>query len=167
MNYEVFLIGRKLPNSLTLERNYKTHRMKLFFKKKFFFYAEYNLRLFFKLIFTRKDILLSNDLDTLLPNFLISKIFNKKLVYDSHELYTEVGELIDRPKIQKVWLSIESYIFPKLKNIYTVTESIASFYKQKYNLEVSVIRNIAPKLINQTIDIALSNTVKKNKKMLT
>ncbi|HBK71306.1 MAG TPA: glycosyltransferase [Flavobacteriaceae bacterium] len=166
MNYDVTLIGRKLPSSLPLKRNYKTIRMKLVFKKKFLFYVEYSIRLFFKLLFLKKDVLLSNDLDTLLPNYLISKLFSKQLVYDSHELFTEIPELIDRPRIQKVWLSIEKYIFPKLKNVYTVNDTIASFYKNKYKVDVKVIRNIAPKLTDKTIDLAFADKVKGNQKML-
>jgi glycosyltransferase involved in cell wall biosynthesis len=142
MGYEVILIGRKLPNSLPINRNYKTIRMRLFFNKKFLFYAEYNLRLFFKLFFIKKDILLSNDLDTLLPNFLISRFFNKTLVYDSHELFTEIPELIDRPRTQKIWLAIEKLILPKIKNCYTVSDSIASYYKNNYSSEFNVIRNL-------------------------
>lgn len=166
MDYEIVLIGRELPESLPLNRNYKTIRMKLLFKKKFLFYAEYNIRLFFKLLFIKKDILLSNDLDTLLSNYLISKIFNKKLVYDSHELFTEVPELISRPKIQKIWLAIENHIFPKLQNVYTVNDEIAKFYGDKYQIPVKVIRNIAPKLKNKKIDLSLSEKIKGKDKML-
>lgn len=166
LGYEIVLIGRKLPGSLPINRNYRTIRMNLIFKKKVWFYAEYNIRLFFMLLFLKKDILLSNDLDTLLPNFLISKLLGKKLVYDSHELYTEVGELISRPRIQKVWLSIEQFIFPKLKNVYTVNQSIAHIYHKKYNVEVKIIRNLAPKLQNKTVDHAFAKKIKGNKKML-
>ncbi len=166
MGFDVTLIGRKLSNKLPLNRDYKTTRMRLFFRKKFLFYAEYNLRLFLKLLFTKKDILVANDLDTLLPNFLISKLFHKKLVYDSHELFTEIAELTDRPRIRKVWLGIETYIFPKLKNVYTVNDSIASIYKNKYKVDVRVVRNIAPKLIHKEVDILLSKKVKGNQKML-
>lgn len=166
MDYEVVLIGRKLPNSLPINRNYRTIRMNLFFKKKVWFYAEYNLRLFLKLLFLKKDVLLANDLDTLLPNFLISKLFNKKLVYDSHELFTEVGELIHRPRIQKVWLSIEKFIFPKLQNVYTVNNTVAHFYQNKYGVKVNVIRNIAPRLQNKRIDKTFLEKTKGNNKML-
>ena len=142
MGFEILLVGRKLENSIPLERSYKTHRIDLFFNKGFLFYAEYNIRLFFYLFFKKKDILLSNDLDTLFPNYLISKIQNKKIVYDSHELFTEVPELINRPKIQKIWLKLEKWIVPKLKNTYTVCQSIADYYNKKYKTKFKVIRNL-------------------------
>lgn len=166
MNFDILLIGRELRQSKDISRKYKTVRMNLLFNKGFLFYAEYNFRLFFKLIFIKKDILLSNDLDTLLPNFLISKLFKKNLVYDSHELFTEIPELLDRPKVKKVWLSIEKYIFPKLKDVYTVNKSIASIYKSKYKVDVKTIRNIAPELHNKSKDFELLKRVKGNKKML-
>lgn len=166
MGFDILLIGRKLPESLPLERPYAIHRMRLIFRKKFWFYAELNLRLFFKLLFVKKDILLANDLDTLLPNYLIAKLFHKKLVYDSHELFTEVPELIHRPKIQKVWLTIEKFIFPRLKNVITVNHVIAHIYQEKYKVKVNVIRNIAPKLKLQSIDKQWIETIKGNRKML-
>lgn len=164
--YDILLIGRKLPHSLPLRRAYATHRMPLFFKKGFLFYAEYNLRLFLKLLFVKKDILLANDLDTLLPNYLISKIFRKKLVYDSHELFTEVPELTKRPKVQKVWLRIESAIFPHLKNVITVNRVIASVFEKKYGVPVHVIRNISPKLSDFQPDTKLAERIKGKRKML-
>jgi glycosyltransferase involved in cell wall biosynthesis len=142
MGYNILLVGRKLENSLPLKRNYKTHRIDLFFNKGFLFYAEYNFRLFFYLLFKKKSIVLANDLDTLLANFLVSKLQKVKLVYDSHELFTEVPELINRPKTQKIWLKIEQWILPKLKNTYTVCLSIANYYNKKYSTNFKVVHNI-------------------------
>ena len=166
LNYEILLIGRKLKNSENLKRTYNTYRIKLIFNKGFLFYAEYNLRIFFKLLFLKKDILLSNDLDTLLPNYLISKLFKKKLVYDSHELFTEVPELINRPFVKNFWLAIEKRILPNIKNCYTVNTEIAQIYSSTYNIPVKVIRNIAPKY--KTIDdlTDFSRKIKGTKKML-
>lgn len=140
--------------------------MKLLFNKGPLFYVEYNIRLFLQLLFLKKDILLSNDLDTLLPNFLINKIFSKKLVYDSHELFAEVPELKSRPKVKKVWLTLERSIFPKLKNVYTVNNSIANYYSKKYDVPVHVVRNISVKHRNKVIDRELSIKIKGDKKML-
>lgn len=146
-SYDVLLVGRKQKKSKPLEkREYATHRMKLLFEKGAFFYAEYNIRLFFFLLFRKSDLLLSNDLDTLLANFLAKKCKrNTELVYDSHEYFTEVPELIDRPRVQKIWLKIEEWIFPKLKKVYTVNDSIASIYRKKYKQEIRVVRNISKK----------------------
>lgn len=149
LDFDILLIGRQFKGSPPIDRAYKTYRMRLLFKKGILFYAEYNMRLFIKLLFTKKDILLSNDLDTLLPNYLISRLQKKKLVYDSHELFTEVPELIHRPKTQRVWIGIERRILPKLKNCYTVCQSIANYYNKKYGTSFKVIRNLPEKNYNK------------------
>lgn len=166
LNYEIILIGRLLPNSKSIARKYNTYRFKLLFHNGFLFYAEYNIRLFFKLLFTKSTILLANDLDTLPANFLVSKLLKKTLVYDSHELFTEVPELIHRPFIQNFWIKIEAFILPKLKNCYTVNTIIANIYTSKYNVPFSVIRNIAPKYNKQHLDSDFLKRIKGNKKML-
>lgn len=140
--YDVFLIGRKLSNSKPLNRSYRTKRISLLFNKGVLFYAEFNLRLFFVLLFYKKDVLLANDLDTLLPNYLISKLQIKKLVYDSHELFSEIPELVNKPFTKKVWRSLERRVLPKLKNTYTVSNSIADYYDKKYQTKFKVIRNL-------------------------
>ncbi|WP_196890685.1 glycosyltransferase [Aureivirga marina] len=164
-DYDVLLIGRKLPNSLPINRSYKTHRMRLFFQKGKLFYLEYNIRLFWKLLFTKKDILLSNDLDTILGNYLVSKISNTTLVYDSHELFTEVPELIHRPKSKAIWESLEKAILPKIKHSYTVCNSIADFYNKKYNSNFKVIRNV-PLLNPKTEEYTNDELDLNNKKVI-
>ena len=54
--YSVLLVGRKRKHSKELPlRSYKTKRMRLFFDKGALFYAEYNLRLFFLLLFKKRE----------------------------------------------------------------------------------------------------------------
>lgn len=146
IGYDVLLVGRLKKNSESLpERSYQTKRIKLLVEKGAFFYAFFNLRLFFFLLFRKTDLLVSNDLDTLLANFIAKKFKSKtQLVYDSHEYFTEVPELTGRPKTQRIWLKIEEYIFPKLASVYTVNNSIAKLYSEKYNKKVHVVRNISP-----------------------
>lgn len=146
--YDVLLIGRKLPDSLPLSRPYKTFRFSLIFKKKIFFYAEYNLRLFFLLLFNRCDILVANDLDTLIANYFASKIKRCLLLYDSHEYFTELPELVGRRRVKRIWEKIEQKIFPKLPLAVTVCESIAEIYHRKYNVPVYSIRNVPLKKEN-------------------
>ena len=139
--YDIFLIGRKLSRSTSLVRPYPVKRMKLLFKKGPLFYAEFNIRLFFLLLFKKADIFLANDLDTLLANFIVSELRGKKLVYDSHEYFTEVPELEGRAA-KKVWSKIEKFVFPKLRNVYTVGEKLANIYSAKYKVDVKFIRNL-------------------------
>jgi len=141
-NYDVLLVGRKLKHSLPVNRDYKTKRFKLLFNKGAMFYACYNIRLFFFLLFAKADIFLSNDLDTLPANFYTSKIRKKKLVYDSHEYFTEVPELVNRPRVKRFWEKIEKRILPKIKHSYAVCNSIAGVYKEKYGVDMKVVRNI-------------------------
>ena len=146
LNHEVLLVGRVQKTSLPIDRKYQTKRFNLWFNKGFLFYANYNARLFWFLLFSKSTLLWSNDLDTLPANYLASKLKGIKLVYDSHEYFTEVPELVNRPKIQKIWLSIEQWIFPKLKNVVTVSPQIANEYKAKYGINITVIRNLPIKL---------------------
>ena len=96
---QVTLVGRKLPNSLPVKREYRTHRMRLLFKKGALFYVFFNIRLYLYLLFHRCDVLVANDLDTLLANAEAKRWKRIPLVYDSHEYFTEVPELTGRPKV--------------------------------------------------------------------
>ena len=130
LGYDVLLIGRRLPGSLPLERSYATRRMRLLLNKGALFYAEYNLRLWLRLLFTRAALIVANDLDTL-PACRMAQ-GSRQLVYDTHEFYTEVPELVDRPFVRRIWLWIERRIFPGLRMVITVNQSIASAYEQRY-----------------------------------
>ena len=153
LGYEVTLIGRKLPASPDIPEDwtFKTRRMKLLFKSGILFYMFFNLRLFLRLLFTKTDLLFANDLDTLGPNYLLSKLKRVPLVYDSHELFCEVPELMHTPFKKKVWETLEQFILPKLKHCITVNQSIADFYEKKYGCKMAVVRNIPPDISIQTI----------------
>lgn len=141
-NINIRLIGRKFNNSPRLNRPYQTKRLKLFFNKKVWFYAEYNIRLFFFLLGKQFDFLVANDLDTLPANYLISRLRNKPLVYDSHEYFTELPELEGRKKVRSVWKFLEKKMLPQLKHAYTVNDSLAAIYNNMYGIHMEVIRNV-------------------------
>lgn len=142
-NCNVILIGRKVNYSIPLEkRHYRTIRIYCYFSKGILQYAEFNLKLFFFLFFLKADIFLSNDLDTLTPNFIHAKLRCKKLVYDSHEYFTGVPELQTKPLKLKFWKWLEKTMLPKLKYAYTVNKSIANLYKAETGVNMKVVRNL-------------------------
>ncbi len=159
-------VGRMLPESLPLQRPYVTKRFKLCFRKGPQFYAEYNIRLFFYLLFAKVDLIFANDLDTLPAAFLAAKIRKKKIIYDTHEYFTETPELVHRPKVQAVWQKIENFIFPKLQVIITVNDSIAELYKKKYNKNLQVVRNIPPTYIPSRLKTRKELDLPENKHIL-
>ncbi len=140
--FDVLLVGRRLKNSLPVKRLYQTKRFRLIFTKSALFYAEFNIRLLFFLLFTKSDIFLSNDLDTLLAVYVAAKLKKKPVVFDSHEIFPEVPELVARPKIKRFWEKLEAFLLPKIRYLYTVCQSIADFYEKKYGTKFKVVRNV-------------------------
>ena len=140
---DVWLIGRSKKDSIQLTtKNYKQHRLSCFFESGKLFYAEFNIRLFFYLLFQSFDKLCSIDLDTVLPGLAVCKMKGKKHFYDAHEMFPFVPEVIHRPKVQKFWMWVEKLTFKYSNSMYTVGGAIADWFKNKYNKPVSVVRNM-------------------------
>jgi len=166
MDFEIQLLGRKLSDSQEIpDRGYSIRRFSLWFTEGPLFYANLNIRLFFYLLFNKADVLLANDLDTLPANYLISKLKSIPLVYDTHELYTEVPELKGR-FAKKIWEKIEKSIFPKLKDIFTVNKSIADIYSKKYNVKINIIKNLPNKQTSRHYQSKTELGLHKNQKYI-
>jgi glycosyltransferase involved in cell wall biosynthesis len=117
--------------------------MKMIFKSGPMFYFFFNARLFLRLLFRKADLLYANDLDTLLPNYLVSRMKSIPLIYDSHELFCEVPELQNTPFKKQIWEMLEGWIVPRLKHCITVNSSIAAIFEKKYSVKFNVVRNIS------------------------
>jgi glycosyltransferase involved in cell wall biosynthesis len=148
IGYEVLLIGRKSKNTFLLkELDYKVIRFANPFKRGLLMYLVFNTQLFFYLLFKNADVLWANDLDTLLPNFIVSRLKNIKLVYDSHEYFTLS---VYKKTSRKIWEMLENFLFPRLKNIITVNNSIKKVYEEKYKVPITVIWNVPYRIIHNT-----------------
>jgi glycosyltransferase involved in cell wall biosynthesis len=140
---EVLVVGRKLPGSPEISgRPYRIHRMRLLFRRGPLFYACFNFRLLIFLLFRKEDLLVSNDLDTLPASFLASRFKTWPLIYDSHEYFTELPELVGRSFIQGIWRWIEKRILPRIDFASTVSLSVALAYQQHYGVKMEIIRNL-------------------------
>lgn len=141
--FDVTLVGRELKGSLPLDsRSFKQIRLRCFFNKGFLFYAEYNIALFFFLLFRKMDAICAIDLDTILPCLFVSKLKNIERIYDAHEFFTEMKEVRTRPAVKKFWQSIEEYAIPQFKFGYTVSESLAREFNWMYKRNFITIRNL-------------------------
>ena len=142
--YSIILVGRKVKLSLPLTMEpFKQKRISCVFEKGKLFYIEYNIRLFFFLLFTPMDCICAIDLDTILPCYFISIIKKIKRVYDAHELFCEMKEIVTRPFIYRIWKKIERFSVPKFTTGYTVNQPIAAEFTKMYGVHYEVIRNIA------------------------
>ncbi len=148
LGFDVTLIGVRRKKHISVNHiKVRTFRFHIWFQKGFLFYAEYNIRLFFYLLFKKTQLLISNDLDTLLPNYLVSLLRQKALVYDAHEYFLGSTEIAERPIVRNFWKIIEKGIFPRLQNIITVNHSIADLYEKAYGIRPNVVRNLPNRFI--------------------
>lgn len=141
--FEVLLVGRELPASKPIAvQPFRQKRLKLFFNRGKLFYLEINIRLMLFLLSNRFDIVHAADLDTLLPGFIAAKLRGKPCVYDAHEYFSEVPEVVKRPVVQKAWELLGRMIVPRLKYAITVCRSLAEIFQEKYGIPFTVIRNV-------------------------
>ena len=142
VGYDVLLVGRKKKNSPPVkEQSFKQKRLFCIAQKGKWFYIEYNIRLFFYLLFVKADCFTAIDLDTILPNLWASKIRKKNRVYDAHELFCEMEEIISRPTIYKLWKRIEQYAVPQYAEGYTIGDCYKEQFQKLYNVDYEIVRN--------------------------
>ena len=141
--YTVTLIGRSTRDSPPLANHpYRQMRLATWFRRGKAFYAEYNARLFLFLLFRKMDGLCAIDLDTILPCYVVSRLRNIPRLYDAHELFCEMQEVVSRPRIYRIWKAIERRCVPRFPHGYTVNELIASEFHRLYGVDYAVIRNM-------------------------
>jgi glycosyltransferase involved in cell wall biosynthesis len=141
--YDVCLVGRRLPASQPLvEQMFRQHRLVVPVNKGKFFYLLYNIRLWWFLMRTPFDALNVVDLDTLPAGRIAAFLKKKPLLYDAHEYFTEVPELVGRPIVRQVWLLAERFLLPGIRYAYTVSGSIADRYREQYGVAFEVVRNL-------------------------
>ena len=159
--FAIELIGNNWGGLPDLKRDYPVSRIILKSKILRYAYVEFQWKLYKELLkkADQHTILLSNDLDTLLPNYMVSKKLNLPLVYDSHEIFTEMPSVNGR-FTQNIWRSLESFIAPKLKFMMTASESYADWFHKTYGIERPVVVQNFPLKSGNPQDYSIVNSPK-------
>jgi glycosyltransferase involved in cell wall biosynthesis len=140
--YDVTLVGLKRKTSMLLTpRPYKQVRLPVIVEQSKLMYAHYWLNLFFFLLFRKADALCAIDLDTILPVYYVSVLRGKKRVYDAHEIFTDLKEVISRPAVHKMWTWIGNHTVPHFTTGYTIGECYAEEFKKRYGVDYGVVRS--------------------------
>jgi glycosyltransferase involved in cell wall biosynthesis len=141
--FSVTLVGREDRGSLPLVgRSYGQHRLKMWFRRGKLFYVEYHFRLFYYLLIRKMDAVCAIDLDSILPCYFISRLKRIPRIYDAHELFCEMQEVMSRPFIHRLWKTVERFAVPRFRIGYTVNAQIAGELRRLYGVEYAVIRNL-------------------------
>lgn len=151
--YEIELIGNDWNGAEDMSRPYPFSRIRLISKSLKTAYFEFNWKLYrqLKKKADKNTILHANDLDALLPNYFIAKKLNIPLVFDSHEIFSEMPAVQGKMS-QKLWRYLEKSVIPDIKLMMTASASYAAWFKNKYGVNAAVVQN-APKKINNILDI--------------
>ncbi len=142
--FNVTLVGYEKKNSKPLdEKPYRQVRLKIKATKGKAFYLGFHLALKRFLLAQKKlDIIYAVDLDTLSACAKISKRLDKKLVYDAHEYFTELPEVIGRPIVKSIWGAVAKRYIPKTDLCITVSESLGKVLDKTYQKTFHIIRNV-------------------------
>lgn len=145
MGCKVTVLGRWRDNSIPFSiSGIEVFRIRVPFRKGPAMYLSFNFMLLLHLLVRRFDLCISNDLDTLVPCFAVSRLFSKKLVYDAHEYFTGQHGLVEKSIRHRIWKIAEKKTVPRAKHMITVSSSIAELYRSEYGITPLVIRNVAP-----------------------
>lgn len=141
--YRVKMVGRKLPNSPSASGlGFPVKRLRCFFNTGKLFYLEYNLRLLCWLLFQNVDCLWAVDCDTAWPVRIASALRKKPWVFDAHELFSRVPEVLDRNRVQRIWELTEKMAFTHADLCITVGPALAKWFEAVYGRKVEVVRNM-------------------------
>lgn len=156
--YAIELIGNSWGGIPEVSRSYPFSRIVLLSKSLKLAYPEFNIKLYYELLkrADKNTILLANDLDSLLPNYIVAKKLGLPLVFDSHEIFSEMPSLKGR-FTQKIWKFLERKLIPNVQYMMTASESYANWFRKNYNIERPIIVQNFPKKIENISEKNVEN----------
>lgn len=138
----VFCLSGKGLSSFELRENIAIDRFGFGANRLFMYLTSYFLMLY-KSIFTKIDVVHAHDLTALPIAYAITKLKGAKLVYDSHELWSESHHKDHPAFIIKCFEAFERFLGRRCDAVIGVSDGISSYLKTYLNVKkVVTIRNI-------------------------
>ncbi len=109
------------------------------------------------IIESKAGVIHANDLDTLLPAFLASKVLKCRLVFDAHEVFSENQNIASSKLKHAYWSLIERILIKKVDLLVCVSNSALNYYKEKYGVNKAIV------VTNSAQKSDLSTLLPKNK----
>lgn len=140
--YSIELIGNTWGGNEKLSRPYPVSKIQLISKSLKTAYFEFNWKLYreLKKKVDKETIFYANDLDALLPNYLIAKKMQIPLIFDSHEIFSEMPAIRGKMS-QKLWRYLEKKVLPDLELMITASSGYADWFKKRYGIQAAVVQN--------------------------
>ncbi len=110
-------------------------------KSGFMFYAQFNIKAQKLALQSDAGIISAVDLDTIMAGSWALRE-GRRLVFDSHEYFTEVPELKGRNLVKNYWGRLGRKYIPRARKAYTVNHSLARILEQLYRRKFEVVRNV-------------------------
>jgi glycosyltransferase involved in cell wall biosynthesis len=106
-----------------------------------FFYLALYLRLLWRGWRTRFDVVHCHDLDTLPLGFVLGKLKQKPVVYDSHESFMDMLEGSVHPAVRAAILRLENYLIRRVDVLITVGEKLRRAFEARGARRTAVVGN--------------------------
>ena len=89
------------------------------------------------------DIIVASDLYSMIPCAQIKSEHNAKIIYDSRELYTQLGGLKNKPLLQKIWAWYEKKYILIIDCVLVTAEIDKDYLKKLYHHpNIKIIQNL-------------------------
>jgi len=107
----------------------------------------WDIAVFFKMVFRKFDVIHCHDFDTLPIGIFLSKILNKKVIFDAHELYYHYLLNAGFRKLAFLFKKIEEFLVKNIEGIITATPGLMENYSKTLskNTKKEIIYNVAEK----------------------
>lgn len=101
------------------------------------------IKLFFRLMNEKCDVIYCHDIFPLMPVYLASKLKRVPFIYDAHEFWHGNSQVKNRKIMRKFWTTYERLYIKAAKRVITVSEPIAKELENIYRLKkVGVFTNL-------------------------